>query len=155
MTCPPRSKLRLLPPIERFWARVDQSGGPDACWPWMAGKIEGYGQVRWNGRGERAHRVAWALAKGPIPPGRWVVHDCDNPPCCNWRHLVLGDAKSNAADMAAKGRSNNQRKTHCSAGHLLGGANAYSPPGYPSRRMCVACLKDRKRRNPWRRRSAA
>ena len=24
---------------ERFWPKVDKSGGKDACWPWLAGIV--------------------------------------------------------------------------------------------------------------------
>lgn len=67
----------------------------------------GYGRLSRGGRGsgyERAHRVAWELANGPIPAGMWVLHRCDNPPCCNPKHLFLGTATDNVADMMAKGR---------------------------------------------------
>ena len=93
--------------IERFWAKVDRSGGPDACWPWTAGRYRaGYGHFRINGKMERAHRVAWVLLRGPIPEGQDVLHTCDSPPCCNAeRHHFLGTDLDNAADRVAKGRS--------------------------------------------------
>lgn len=90
---------------ERFWARVDV-GESDACWEWTLGRSpRGYGKIKIAGCHLRAHRVAYELAIGPIPDGLWVLHRCDNPPCCNPAHLFLGTAADNAADMVAKGRA--------------------------------------------------
>jgi hypothetical protein len=95
--------------IERFWSRVDRSGGPDSCWLWRAGRTpEGYGKHKVNGRAWRAHRLVWVLVNGPIPAGMEVCHDCpggDNPSCVNPAHLWLGTRLQNAGDMVAKGRS--------------------------------------------------
>lgn len=93
------------PVADRLWARVDRSGGADACWPFMGYRIGGYGQIS-PGKGIRrlAHRVAWELANGPIPSGLSVCHTCDNPPCCNPAHLWLGTQSENALDAARKGR---------------------------------------------------
>lgn len=111
---------QATPYAERFWAKVDRTGGPDACWPWLATpNPSGYG-VAYAGksptgqnRTRLAHRVAWELAKGSDPGTAFVLHRCDNPPCCNPAHLFLGDAEANARDMAAKGRWRNQS----SSGH--------------------------------------
>lgn len=36
-----------VPLAERFWPKVDKSGGPDACWPWLGGiNGDGYGFIR-------------------------------------------------------------------------------------------------------------
>lgn len=91
-------------PEERFWAKVD-CFGPDDCWPWTAGKRLGYGRLYVAGRKETAHRLAYALAVGPIPEGLCVLHRCDNPGCCNPAHLFLGTQADNVADMEAKGRA--------------------------------------------------
>lgn len=37
--------------------------------------------------------------------GALVMHDCDNPACCNPEHFVVGTNDENMADMAAKGRA--------------------------------------------------
>lgn len=92
--------------VRSFWARVDRSGGPEACWPYMGTRDRlGYGRA-WNGeRPEAAHRIAWRLAYGPIPGDRPVIrHTCDNRPCCNPSHLTPGTQADNMADMRAKGR---------------------------------------------------
>lgn len=76
------------------------------CSEWMASRNEdGYGRFRIQGITERAHRVAWVIANGPLPPGAHVLHSCDNPPCVLPAHLFLGDQPTNVADMLAKGRS--------------------------------------------------
>jgi len=100
----PQAPLKTTP--EKFWGRVDSSGGEHACWPWL-GYItqDGYGLVGFERRQRGTHRVAWQLANGPIPDGLWVLHRCDNPPCCNPAHLFLGSVADNNRDRHAKGRT--------------------------------------------------
>lgn len=91
---------------ERFWSHVDKSI-PDGCWPWTGFvRPQGYGDFFTGGtpRHDRAHRVAWALANGPIPDGLCVLHACDNRACCNPAHLWLGTYHDNNTDKVRKGR---------------------------------------------------
>lgn len=39
------------------------------------------------------------------------MHTCDNPSCCNPRHLNLGTNLDNVADMLRKGRAPNAKLT--------------------------------------------
>lgn len=98
--------MRKRQPIAiRFWSKVDKSGGPDACWPWLAYKVGKYGRMTTTkGHTEYAHRLAYMLERGEIPDGLCVCHHCDNPPCCNPAHFFLGTNADNTADMIAKGR---------------------------------------------------
>ncbi len=91
---------------ERYDAKVDRSGGPDACWPWMAyTDPNGYGTIGRNGKMVRANRVALERELGrSIWPGQCSCHTCDNPPCCNPSHLFEGTRGDNQRDMVAKGR---------------------------------------------------
>jgi hypothetical protein len=106
-----------LPFPESFWAKVDQSGGPDACWPFCGARNQlehvtasgvtfkgGHGRFRVADQVMVASRVAYELEKGPIPPGEKVLHSCDNPPCCNPGHLTTGTQAQNIAEMWARGR---------------------------------------------------
>lgn len=97
---------------ERFWPKVDRTGGPDDCWLWKARRLpSGYGMLRGDeGRDVYAHRFSWEIHSGQAIPDGWVIcHKCDNPPCVNPAHLFLGTVLDNNRDCIAKGRSRWQR----------------------------------------------
>lgn len=87
--------------------KIDK-GGPDDCWEWAGYRDKaGYGRMQLAALPgiSKAHRAAWVLEHGPIAPGACVLHRCDNPPCCNPKHLWLGTKADNNVDCARKGRN--------------------------------------------------
>lgn len=90
--------------MDRFWSKV-QCLDPDECWPWCGSFARAYGAFWLDGKTQQAHRVAYVLSKGEIPEGMMVRHTCDNPPCVNPNHLVLGTNDQNREDMVSRGRS--------------------------------------------------
>jgi hypothetical protein len=84
--------------------RIPEGG----CWVWMGGIRNscGYGAVHLGKNVyDTAHRLAYKLYVGPIPEGKAVLHDCDNPICCNPHHLRAGTWKENRADTVKRGRA--------------------------------------------------
>jgi hypothetical protein len=82
----------------RFWARVCVT---DGCWEWT-GRIDGkgYGRMKIRRVPYYAHRLAWELAYGSMPPHVLVRHLCGNHRCVRVDHL------------AARRSSLHERRTH-------------------------------------------
>ena len=73
----------------------------------------GYGLFGWEpSHSIGAHRASYMLFRGPIGPGLFVRHTCDNPPCVNPEHLELGTGKDNMRDCRERGRTAKGERQH-------------------------------------------
>jgi len=108
-----RSRWGDRTPADRFWAKVDRSGGDDACWPWTGARLpHGYGAVRIAGVTRLTHRLVWEFAHG-APPAGVIRHRCDNTSCCNPAHLAEGSQADNLKDCREKDRhARGERQGH-------------------------------------------
>lgn len=136
-------------PKRRFAQYV---GATDAngCRPWtgyaVATDTGPKGRFTFEGRNQWAPRVAWQLAKGAIPRGLLVCHECDNALCVRVAHLFLGTAADNNRDKANKGRASRYwaHRTHCKRGHAFNASNTKrytNPTTGKACRFCRKCIK--------------
>ena len=102
------TRFTITPTHEaRFWSKVDKRS-PSECWEWQGarqGNKWNYGRLTAGGRWFTAHRFSWEIANGPRPQGAVIRHTCDNPPCVNPAHLVIGTLADNTRDMHERGRA--------------------------------------------------
>lgn len=111
--------------VKIFWDKVDVTPG---CWWWTSAVgARGYGVF--GNPAKSAHRVAYALIIGPIPPGLTLDHLCGNKTCVNPYHLDPCTTGENTRRYAAT-------ITHCPAGHEY---NAENTRIYKGRRHCRKC----------------
>jgi hypothetical protein len=146
-----------VPFVEWFWSQVDSSGGPNACHPWTAGGSKGYGYLKCDGEGMRAHRVAFMLTKGPISRRKEIDHTCHDPQscrggtncphrrCCNPAHLAAKTHLENcAADRTILATLNRERRAMqeaCVNGHPWTEENTHiTRQGY---KHCRACNREK------------
>jgi hypothetical protein len=150
LACTTRANTR--PISQRAWAKVDQSAGPLACWPWTGSKNwAGYGQINPSRHGpgsktRQAHRVIYELVRGPIPPGLHLDHLCRNRVCVNPAHLEPVTARENAL----RGRSPLillHLAGACQRGHVVAGDNVYVHPTRGTK-GCLRCCRDRGSKRP-------
>jgi hypothetical protein len=89
--------------VARFHSKVAKRA-EHQCWEWQAATFgNGYGAFRWQSKKTLlAHRIAFRLAYDIDPPV--VRHVCDNPKCCNPKHLVAGTDLENARDRSQRNR---------------------------------------------------
>lgn len=137
----------------RFWSYVVRLG-TDECWTWTGASTDGrYGFFSVAEQGKRrhmtAHRFAYELLVGPIPPGLVLDHfACDNPRCVNPAHLKAVVQRDNALRSKTGPSAVNSRKTHCVNGHEFTEVN--TRPTRSGSRSCRACARE----TQWRRRRA-
>lgn len=123
-------------PSERFERFVHRT---NTCWLWMGrgwGRNCEYGAFWLNGRDHVAHRVAYEMAKGPIPEGLHLDHLCRTPKCVNPDHLEPVTNRENI--LRGEGITAVAfRKTHCDNGHPFDLTNTrFTSNG---NRVCRAC----------------
>ena len=82
--------------------RLNSSTG---CLEWQRARNKwGYGTLKLKGIPESlAHRAAWVIFNGEVPTGKYVLHKCNNPLCCNVEHLYIGTQFDNMRDVKLQG----------------------------------------------------
>ena len=128
-----------VPLADRFWPKVRKT---DGCWEWTACRTRsGYGNIGMGDRVLFAHRVAYELCVGPIPPGLTLDHLCRNRGCVNPAHLEPVTMRENLRrGMSPVGIE--ARTTHCPRGHAYDQENTEVRRG---RRHCRLCRVVRNR----------
>lgn len=118
---------------------------PDTgCHEWTAGTDQdGYSQTSIGGRTVRAHRVAYEMAKGPIPEGLQIDHLCRVRHCVNPGHLEAVTQQENIRRGEA-GQHMRREGNECPSGHPMEGSNLYVEP--TGRRRCRECGREKVRR---------
>jgi len=136
-----------LPAPIRFWAKINRQSGRSwngtPCWEWT-GKIRPDGYARFGispGVTEYAHRYAYMLLVGTIPPDLTLDHLCRNRCCVNPDHLEPVTRGENV--LRGEGfMAQQKRQTHCKYGHLFDEANTRI---YRGQRKCRECDRLRHR----------
>lgn len=79
---------------------------PGKCIEWQGARsARGYGQTWDKGKVVYLHRLAWEETNGrTLCEGEQVRHSCDNPPCFNPEHLLVGTHADNMRDAIERGR---------------------------------------------------
>ncbi len=96
----------------RAWELEDR-GYETKCLIWNGAKDNyGYGQVRAEGRGWKAHRASYKVFVGELHEGLSVLHRCDQRDCFRPDHLYEGTQAENMAEKKERGRSARGERQH-------------------------------------------
>lgn len=107
--CRGMKKTKIKNSPEYFWSQIYVKEDKNLCWEWKKCKDQdGYGLFLYNSNIQRSHRLSYFFTF----PEKYteenkklfILHTCDNPPCCNPYHLFLGTPKQNTEDMVNKNR---------------------------------------------------
>jgi len=73
---------------DRFWTKVNMEGD---CWLWTGTQraSDGIGVFGYDGKIVYAHRFAYVVSLGPLPPRFEVRRSCMNTLCVRPSHLLL------------------------------------------------------------------
>ena len=125
--------MNALP--DRMVEKVRTDG---SCWTWLGAVTEnGYGQMWFDGKPRRPHRVAYLLLVGEIPDGLTIDHLCRNKLCVNPAHMEPVTSAENKRRWA-------RLITACKRGHDYTQENT----GRNSRgqRHCKRCIRESRQR---------
>jgi len=124
--------------MNRFWSKVDRTGGDDACWLWQGAiSTDGYG-LFWLTKSRKAHRVAYELVKGEIPAGLTLDHLCRVRNCVNPDHLEPVSNYENLMRSPIAPAAVHARTTHCPQGHPYDEKNTRWYRGWRYCRTCTS-----------------
>ena len=83
------------------------------CLEWQGAKSHGgYGRIMVDGVIYRVHRLMYEVCVGPIPHGAVLCHQCDNPPCCEPTHVVVGTMRQNSREAWDRNRHPRERRSY-------------------------------------------
>lgn len=97
----------------------------NGCWRWGSSITTwGYGQIYYNKKNVRAHRLFYEYYKGEIPRNLVLDHLCRVRDCVNPDHMEIVTSKENIL-RGVSPPSLNAKKTTCKNGHPLTSENIY------------------------------
>lgn len=106
----PRVQCRPLPCIteeirDKIVKLIRVVPGETNCHPWMGARTSrGYGTFRINNQIYYATRLIWLIETGKDPFPLEMRHNCDNPPCTRFSHLLTGNHQQNMQDAVERKR---------------------------------------------------